>query len=99
MCFFSVPWTSAGFIAVNIFSPRHRPADALFRPGKLKTIAKERDKGGAGRRALCRALPVDGEEQKVLLLGHRESYFTIIGHPSNLALGDRSVSAEAMEFA
>jgi hypothetical protein len=22
MCFFSVPWTSAGFIAVNIVSPR-----------------------------------------------------------------------------
>ena len=59
--------------------------------GKLKIIAKERDKGRAARRALGGALPIDGEEQKVVLLGHRESYFTIIATLFESRAPDRSV--------
>jgi hypothetical protein len=68
------------------------PAGSAVPRGKLENLARERDRGIAARGALGGAFPVDGEEQKVLLLGHREGYFTIIGHPSNLARRDRSVS-------
>jgi hypothetical protein len=52
---------------------------------RWKPLPEKEIEKAATRGALGGALQVDGEEQKVLLLGHRENYSTIIGYPSNLA--------------